>query len=556
MALAGIPNCFSCSAILFTGSLVFAGLGVVSHLLYFIHGELNKQAGNIVVFFITTYTVLLGLCMFPCGATSQAWLVATVFFATYQIALGSSIAVYRLLLHRSSCFPGPKQAALTKWYGAFVARKTQRYHAELRRLHQTYGDIVRTGPRELSINRVDAIKEIYGNNSKCLKGPWYDMGGTGFNLHRTRNPILHAKQRPLWEQGFREMSGHISKIEIKITSLLRFLRSAPSNADVVTIFELFSFKLMAFIIFSQDIDGEPALDTDVSKSHEQLRQSQRAIGTFGHVPWYYSVSSKFKFLIPENDGFTRLATRMIDQRRTINPDVPDLFSYLLPSEKNGEGAGFPMSWEARLAMVAGSGNVSSALISLVFYLAANPNALKQLQDEVDPLLNSGNFNPKLRHPVLSSIMFETFRLQPLVPNGGERVSPPQGFAIGDTFIPGDCVIKVPTYTLFRDERYFARPDEWVPERWSTQPNLVKNPSAFIPFSIGPYSCVGRPLGTVEISLVLAHLVHNFDLQLSEGQNPQDFDSLGQDHFGMTFPPGSLRIDFKSRKRNKDELSRI
>ncbi|KAI0487366.1 cytochrome P450 [Xylaria cf. heliscus] len=551
--MAGMPNCFNCSTILFAGTPVFAGLGIASHLLYFIHGELNKQAGNIVVFFITAYTALLVLCMLPCGATSQAWLVATVFFAVYQIALGSSIAVYRLLLHRSSYFPGPKQAALTKWYGAFVAHKTQRYHSELRRLHRTYGDIIRTGPRELSINRVDAIREIYGSNSECLKGPWYDMGGTGHNLHRTRNPILHAKQRPLWEKGFREMSNHIPKIEIKTACLVQFLQCAPSNADVVTIFELFAFKLMTFIIFSQDIDDQAALDTEASKSYEQLRRSQRAVGTFGHVPWYYSVATKFKFLVPANDTFTRLATRMVDQRRKINPAVPDLFSYLLPSEKNGEGAGFPMSWESRLAMVAGSGNVSSALISSMFYLATNPNALKQLQDEVDPLLNSGNFNPKLHHPVLNSIMLETFRLQPLVPNGGERVSPPQGLTIGDTFIPGDCVIKVPSYTLFRDERYFARPDEWVPERWSTQPTLVKDRSAFIPFSIGPYSCVGRPLGLVEISLVLAHLAYNFDLQLSEAGSPQDFDSLGQDHFGMVFPPGSLRINFITRKKDKNEL---
>lgn len=96
-----------------------------------------------------------------------------------------------------------------------------------------------------------------------------------------------------------------------------------------------------------------------------------------------------------------------------------------------------------------SGNVSSALISLMFYLATNPNALKQLQEEIDPLLDSGNFNPKLHHPVLNSIMLETSRLQPLVPNGGERVSPPQGLTIVDTFIPGDCVIRVPSYTLFR-----------------------------------------------------------------------------------------------------------
>jgi cytochrome P450 len=98
-----------------------------------------------------------------------------------------------------------------------------------------------------------------------------------------------------------------------------------------------------------------------------------------------------------------------------------------------------------------------------------------------------------------------------------------------------------------DERYFKEPDKWIPERWSTQPELIKDRAAFIPFSIGPYSCVGRPLGLVEIALVVAHLVHSFDLRLSEDEDAEAFDTLGQDHFGMVFPPGSLHMDFLPRK---------
>jgi hypothetical protein len=57
--------------------------------------------------------------------------------------------------------------------------------------------------QEISVNKFEAIKAIYGPQSGCLRGPWYDMGGTGLNLHRTCDPVLHAKQRPLWEQGFK-----------------------------------------------------------------------------------------------------------------------------------------------------------------------------------------------------------------------------------------------------------------------------------------------------------------------------------------------------------------
>lgn len=35
-----------------------------------------------------------------------------------------------------------------------------------------------------------------------------------------------------------------------------------------------------------------------------------------------------------------------------------------------------------------------------------------------------------------------------------------------------------------DARCFERPDEFIPERWTTQPELVKDGSAFAPFSMG------------------------------------------------------------------------
>lgn len=37
-----------------------------------------------------------------------------------------------------------------------------------------------------------------------------------------------------------------------------------------------------------------------------------------------------------------------------------------------------------------------------------------------------------------------------------------------------------------DERAFVRPDEFLPQRWMTQPELVKDASVFIPFNAGMF----------------------------------------------------------------------
>ena len=77
------------------------------------------------------------------------------------------------------------------------------------------------------------------------------------------------------------------------------------------------------------------------------------------------------------------------------------------------------------------------------------------------------------------------RLKPAVPSGQARVSPPEGLVIDDVWIPGDTNIIVPQHVLQRDERYFPRPLEFIPERWLDEgKDLMVDDRAFFPFSIG------------------------------------------------------------------------
>lgn len=62
-----------------------------------------------------------------------------------------------------------------------------------------------------------------------------------------------------------------------------------------------------------------------------------------------------------------------------------------------------------------------------------------------------------------------------------------------------------------DERNFVRPDEFIPERWSTQPHLILNSEAFIPFSVGVYSCPGKAFAMMEIRMVISSIVSMFNI---------------------------------------------
>ncbi len=139
--------------------------------------------------------------------------------------------------------------------------------------------------------------------------------------------------------------------------------------------------------------------------------------------------------------------------------------------------------DAQLIVIAGSDSVAAALSHIFFYLAWDPILAKRLQAEFDALTSIEHDN-LTTVDLLDGVIYETMRLHPPVPSGTQRVTPPEGMRIGKHFIPGDTIVQVPSYTLFRDERAFVQPDEFIPERWTTRPELVKDKSVYIPFNIG------------------------------------------------------------------------
>ena len=185
------------------------------------------------------------------------------------------------------------------------------------------------------------------------------------------------------------------------------------------------------------------------------------------------------------------------------------------------------------------------LTGTVFYLSTHPGALAALQDEVTPLITSGEFDMRNSLTVLSSIITETLRLQPVIPSDPERMTPLNGLTTGNALIPGNIVVRVPNYTICRNDRYFVHPNEFIPECWTTKPDLAIDSGVCMMFGSGAYHCVGSRLGLMEIRAALAHLAARFSWKLSNKTHAEAFERSGKDHFALVFGP--LYIDFESRR---------
>ena len=70
---------------------------------------------------------------------------ACIVAASFNGSVLLSMSVYRLFFHRLREFPGPALAKLTRFYAMHQSAKNVEYYKELQRMHDMYGDFVRTG---------------------------------------------------------------------------------------------------------------------------------------------------------------------------------------------------------------------------------------------------------------------------------------------------------------------------------------------------------------------------------------------------------------------------
>ena len=99
-------------------------------------------------------------------------------------------------------------------------------------------------------------------------------------------------------------------------------------------------------------------------------------------------------------------------------------------------------------------------------------------------------------------------------------------------IPEQTQLFLHTYSIHRDARYFHTPEAFLPERWLSKgaPAGEHNTAAFIPFSYGPTSCVGKNLALVEMRMVLCWILRRFRFSKAPGVGYEEWERKIQDWF--------------------------
>lgn len=189
-------------------------VGVALHLYVFRFGEWDLSAQRIITNFTLAYAATIGVTMalpsfmsmisrtsLEATSLTQVSKAAIILFSSLTAGIYASILIYRGLFHRLHRFPGPFLAKFTNLYVTFKIWNRMHLHEDVRKLHEKYGDVVRIGPTELSINKSGAIDAVF-LDTDCMKGPWYNLLHPMVSMQMVRDKEAHSRRRKAWEYGF------------------------------------------------------------------------------------------------------------------------------------------------------------------------------------------------------------------------------------------------------------------------------------------------------------------------------------------------------------------
>jgi len=186
----------------------------------------------------------------------------------------------------------------------------------------------------------------------------------------------------------------------------------------------------------------------------------------------------------------------LERRRQKKLDYTDFAEHLLKAEREGVLDTKDVLSNLPLLVVAGSETSATALAGTVYYMLTNPHVYERLVDEVRSHfhVHSEITLPRLSElKYLPAVLDESMRIYPPAPTSHPRLVPPEGGIVCGRFIPGRTVVGIPNWACFRSPYNFARPEEFIPERFLAESDEFANDKreALQPFMTGPRNCIGR-----------------------------------------------------------------
>ncbi|RVX69875.1 hypothetical protein B0A52_05709 [Exophiala mesophila] len=477
----------------------------------------------------------------------------------------------RLYISPLKVIPGPLLEAVTSIPHDLACIKGVN-HEYLEKLHDKYGPIVRISPTEVSFIDSSIWRDVYGfrkNDAECEKSDVIDRvnGVTGI---LDANRMDHRRYRRLLSHAFSEQSlrQQEDRLQHHVDMLVRGLTQGSKDGplDISQWLQWTTFDIMGDLAFGESFDS---LGTKQTHPWQKFLLDNIAGGMYigiiqrwglGRVAALCTPSS----LIQAMRDFYDMSSTRIDRRIAMGKERGDFLDHILKHElvgddEKGQVKGMrveELKSTASDIAIAGSETTATLLTGLVYFLLMNPTVLEKVQEEIDGFEAEEQITvaSTAKLPYFSAVLEEGLRIFIPSPVISARTIPTAGLVVGGYLLPVGTRVFAAHHIAYRSSLHFARPKEFVPERWlANRPEEFASDNAsgiFQPFAAGPRNCIGSNLAKAEMRLILATLLWRFEMNKpsADQQGGQDWDGWFQRlkvYFLWHKPP--LMVEMKPRR---------
>lgn len=424
--------------------------------------------------------------------------------------------------------------------------------------------ILRIGPKALSYSDPNALKDIYGHGTVCIKDHFYsETAGSHSHLADVVDKKEHARKRKVlssayavnnleeWEFKVADVSSKLMKAFDKRCTDPLLPGTLSTSEDLSVDYRkwtvLFAAAAIANIGLSEDLgfldEGSDLIKSESKDGTIKDVSFQECHSSTGRVSyqlvWAYDWFKTFKRVSKViSSGYRRMwkldsdwggiiyncATNRL--KRYLDGEQLDDFFTAMMEDRNG----YPhnLEWgeivaEINIMMNAGHDTTAISLRNAMFFLLKNPKCLSRLREELDEVLDEDEVvapYAKVKHlPYLRACIDESLRMLPPVIFGLPRRTPADGAVILNDYVAGDTSVSMSAYVVHHQESVFEDHETYKPERWLGEDGKSLQ-SYFVPFSTGARGCIGRNISYLEQTVLLASLMHRFEFALpSHDWNP-------------------------------------
>lgn len=176
--------------------------------------------------------------------------------------------------------------------------------------------------------------------------------------------------------------------------------------------------------------------------------------------------------------------------------------------------------------IAGQETTSNQLSFTLYEILEQPEIEQQILKELEGIIGSRNdveYEDLGKLEYLGQVLKEGLRLHP--PIGGVQRMLLKDDSFGGYKLPAKTYVTVSFILLQKSPKFWENPDVFDPDRFS--PLLKENisQSIYLPFSLGPRSCIGKTLAQFEAKVLMARVLREFKFELLPGQTAAEEENV-------------------------------